>query len=131
LRQLGVAEHAAREFATLSGGEQRRAAAAATLAQAAPVVLLDEPTNHLDPHHQLAVLDRFAAHARAGGAVIASLHDPTLAARHADRVLLLHGDGRWQEGPVARLLNAAALSQLYLTAMIELERDGRRIFAAA
>ena len=131
LRRLGVAEHAAREFATLSGGEQRRAAAAATLAQAAPVVLLDEPTNHLDPHHQLAVLDTFAAHARAGGAVIASLHDPTLAARHADRVLLLHGDGRWQEGPVARLLNAAALSQLYLTDMIELERDGRRIFAAA
>jgi len=131
LGRLGIAAHAAREFATLSGGEQRRAAAAAVLAQGAPVVLLDEPTNHLDPHHQLALLEVFAAHARDGGAVIASLHDPTLAARYASRVLLLHGDGRWQCGEAARLLDAATLSALYLTPIVELRQDGRRIFAAA
>ncbi len=131
LGQLGIAALAERELATLSGGEQRRAGAAATLAQQAPVVLLDEPTNHLDPHHQLAVLDVFAAHAAAGGAVIASLHDPTLAARYADRVLLLHGDGRWQCGPAAQLLNAADLSALYLTEIVELQGGARRVFSAA
>ncbi|MCU0760449.1 MAG: ABC transporter ATP-binding protein [Steroidobacteraceae bacterium] len=130
LRRLGIEGLAARELTSLSGGEQRRAAAAATLAQQAPVVLLDEPTNHLDPHHQLALLEVFAAHARDGGAVLASLHDPTLAARYADRVLLLHGDGRWECGRAAQLLNAATLSALYLTDIVEVERDGRRIFAA-
>jgi iron complex transport system ATP-binding protein len=131
LQRLGVVAHAGRELATLSGGEQRRVGAAATLAQQAPVVLLDEPTNHLDPHHQLAVLDVFAAHARDGGAVIASLHDPTLAARYADRVLLLHGDGRWQCGPAAQLLNPADLSALYLTGIVELQCGARRVFTSA
>jgi iron complex transport system ATP-binding protein len=73
----------------------------------------------------------FAGHARDGGAVVASLHDPTLAARHADRVLLLHGDGRWQCGPAAELLNAANLSALYLTEIVELGGGGRRVFAVA
>ena len=113
LQRLDIGTHAQREFASLSGGEQRRAAAAATLAQGAQLVLLDEPTNHLDPHHQLALLEVFAAHARDGGAVLASLHDATLAARFADRVLLLHGDGRWQCGATDQLLNAATLSALY------------------
>ena len=62
--------------------------------------LLDEPTNHLDPHHQMAVLGLFRALASAGSTVITTLHDPTLAARFADRVLLLFGDGRWTLGPV-------------------------------
>jgi iron complex transport system ATP-binding protein len=131
LDRLGVADLAPRELATLSGGEQRRVGAAAALAQQAPLVLLDEPTNHLDPHHQLAVLEVFAAHARGGGAVVASLHDPTLAARYADRVLLLQGDGRWDCGPAAQQLNAAALSALYLTEMVELAGGPRRVFAAA
>jgi iron complex transport system ATP-binding protein len=131
LERLGIGALAGRELATLSGGEQRRVGAAATLAQAAPLVLLDEPTNHLDPHHQLAVLEVFAAQARGGGAVVASLHDPTLAARYADRVLLLHGDGRCDCGPAAQALNAAALSALYLTEIVELTGGARRVFAAA
>jgi iron complex transport system ATP-binding protein len=59
LERFGVARHAERPLAGLSGGEQRRAAMAALLAQAPRVYLLDEPTNHLDPHHQLEVLQIF------------------------------------------------------------------------
>lgn len=131
LARVDLAGMESRDLDSLSGGERRRVAIAALLAQDPRIAILDEPTNHLDPQHQLAVLEVFAAQARDGGAVIASLHDPTLAARHADRVLLLHGDGRWQAGPATRLLEAATLSELYLTRMIEVERDGRRIFAAA
>jgi iron complex transport system ATP-binding protein len=122
---------ATRRTDTLSGGEQRRVAVAALLAQQPGIFLLDEPTNHLDPHHQLVVLGLFRELARAGRTVITTLHDPTLAARFADRVLLLFGDGRWAAGPVASTLTAAALSELYLAPIIELGQDGRRVFVSA
>ena len=78
---------------TLSGGEQRRAAIARLLVQAPSIYLLDEPTNHLDPAQQLGILERLRALARAGASVIASLHDPNLALRFADRIWLLSGTG--------------------------------------
>jgi iron complex transport system ATP-binding protein len=128
---MGVAHCADRFIMTLSGGEQRRVAMAALLAQQPRVFLLDEPTNHLDPHHQVDVLNVFRARCAAGAAVIATLHDPTLAERFADRVLLMYGDGRWRLGAAAQVLNAADLSELYLTPMVELGTPGRRAFIPA
>jgi iron complex transport system ATP-binding protein len=128
LGAVDLAEFAARRTDTLSGGEQRRVAIASLLAQEPGLFLLDEPTNHLDPHHQLAVLELFRELARAGRTVIATLHDPTLAARFADRALLLHGDGRWNAGPVREAITQSSLSELYLTPMLEIERTGRRVF---
>ena len=128
LAAVDMGGFAARRTDTLSGGEQRRVAVAALLAQQPGIFLLDEPTNHLDPHHQLVVLGLFRELAHAGRTVITTLHDPTLAARFADRVLLLHGDGRWTLGAVDEALTAATLSELYLAPMMELDRDGRRVF---
>jgi iron complex transport system ATP-binding protein len=131
LAAVGLGEFAERRTDTLSGGEQRRVAVAALLAQRPGIFLLDEPTNHLDPHHQIGVLGLFRELARTGSTVITTLHDPTLAARFADRVLLLFGDGRWSAGPVRETLTAEGLSALYDSPMIELEKDGRRVFVSA
>jgi iron complex transport system ATP-binding protein len=131
LRAVDMEEFALRRTDTLSGGEQRRVAVAALLAQQPAIYLLDEPTNHLDPHHQLAVLGLFRGLADAGRTVITTLHDPTLAARFADRVLLLFGDGRWLLGPVGTTLTATTLSELYFAPMIELAQEGRRVFVSA
>ena len=131
LRAVDLDDFASRRTDTLSGGEQRRVAVAALLAQQPGIFLLDEPTNHLDPHHQLVVLGLFRELAHSGRTVITTLHDPTLAARFADRVLLLHGDGRWTLGPVSEALTAATLSELYLAPMMELKQDGRRVFISA
>lgn len=131
LAAVDMGDFAGRRTDTLSGGEQRRVAVAALLAQQPGIFLLDEPTNHLDPHHQLVVLGLFRDLARSGRTVITTLHDPTLAARFADRVLLLHGDGRWTLGAVSEALTAAALSELYLAPMMQLEQDGRRVFVSA
>lgn len=98
---------------SLSGGERRRLAIATLLVQDPDVWLLDEPMNHLDPLHQFAVLEKLHALAREGRAVMASLHDPALAARHFGSVLLLYGDGRWELGSAPELLNPANLSALY------------------
>lgn len=131
LTAVDMSDFAARRTDTLSGGELRRVALAALLAQQPGIYLLDEPTNHLDPHHQIGVLGLFRELARKGSTVITTLHDPTLAARFADRVLLLFGDGRWTIGPVREALTATTLSALYNSPMIEIEKEGRRVFVSA
>jgi iron complex transport system ATP-binding protein len=131
LTAVGLADFATRRIDTLSGGEQRRVAIAALLSQEPDIFLVDEPTNHLDPHHQLIVLNLLRELTRAGHTVIATLHDPTLAAQFADRALLLFGDGRWTAGPVRDALGEAPLSELYLTPILEVRKGERRIFVTA
>jgi iron complex transport system ATP-binding protein len=108
LGDVGLESFAQRELATLSGGEQRRAAIARLLVQGPSIYLLDEPTNHLDPAQQLGILERLRRLTRGGAAVIASLHDPNLALRYADRACLLTGTGR------AELIDCAALAPAHL-----------------
>jgi iron complex transport system ATP-binding protein len=112
LHDTGLDSFGARELATLSGGEQRRAAIARLLVQAPSVYLMDEPTNHLDPAQQVGILERLHQLTRADCAVIASLHDPNLALRFADRLWLLSGSGKVTT--VARAdLEAQHLAELY------------------
>jgi len=130
LAAVGIAGLGTRDVLTLSGGERRRLALATLLAQDAAICLLDEPTNHLDPQHRGEILALFRARAAAGGTVVATLHDPTMAARYADEVLLLYGDGRWRAGPSATTLTAANLSELYDLPIEELAWRGRRVFVS-
>ncbi|GAB3466359.1 ABC transporter ATP-binding protein [Actinophytocola sediminis] len=92
LHRLDLGELAGRALHTLSGGERQRAVLARVLAQQAGVLLLDEPTTGLDIGHAQALLelvDRLRA--EDGATVVSTLHDLTLSAQYADRVLLLHG----------------------------------------
>ena len=108
LADVGLDSFAERELGTLSGGEQRRAAIARLLVQAPSIYLLDEPTNHLDPAQQIGILDHLRRLTRDGAAVIASLHEPNLALRYADRACLLAGNG------VSELVDCDALGTSHL-----------------
>jgi iron complex transport system ATP-binding protein len=130
LGEVGLAALGARALATLSGGEQRRAAIARLLVQAPAIYLLDEPTNHLDPAQQIGILDHARRLARGGAAVLASLHDPNLALRFADRAWLLPGTG-----PV-EIVECAALAPEHLARLYGLEYGqghigGQRFMAPA
>jgi iron complex transport system ATP-binding protein len=92
--------------------------------------LLDEPTNHLDPQHQLDVLRIFKKKARGGAAIVASLHDVNLAARFADKCLLLYGDGRWVLGDTGTVLTTERLTELYATTMESVSWRDTNLFVA-
>ena len=85
----GTKDFANRIVTTLSGGERARVALARVLATEAKLLLADEPTMSLDPRHQFVVMDVLRHAALRGGAVLAVIHDLALAARYADRVLIL------------------------------------------
>jgi iron complex transport system ATP-binding protein len=98
----------------LSGGERRRVVLAQALAQGAPVLVLDEPTTHLDVRHVLdllgivrglAVLERTA--------VLAILHDLSLAASTCDRLVVLHRGEVVSEGVPEAVVTPSLLREVY------------------
>lgn len=130
LAQVGMEELSGRDVLSLSGGERRRLAIAQILTQLPEIYLLDEPTNHLDPQHQVDTLHIFRQAADNGAGVIASLHDVNLAARVADRCLLLFGDGRWEFGTTDEVLDEERLGALFQTPMEAVSWRDRRLFVA-
>lgn len=77
---------------TLSGGEYQRVRLARALAQEPRLLVLDEPTISLDVRHEMNLFE--LAHELAAGhglAVLLITHHVNLAARFADRLLLLAG----------------------------------------
>jgi iron complex transport system ATP-binding protein len=107
-----VVDLADRDITTLSGGERARALIARALAGEPEWLLADEPYAGLDPRHALEAGDLFRRLAAEGAGVVLTLHDLTLAARLADRVLVLgHGcvlaDGSPSEAMSPEILAAA------------------------
>ena len=104
LDEVEAGHLADRGVAEMSGGERARVLLARALATGATAVLADEPVAGLDPDARLLVLERLQARARAGQAVLVSLHDLTLAARFADRVVVLNqGQVVADDAPLAAL----------------------------
>lgn len=110
----GVSDLAERDVSTLSGGERARVLIARALAGEPDWLLADEPLTGLDPGHQIdaAALFRDLAH-RSGRGVVLTLHDLSLAARMADRVLVMAGGRVLAGGAPAEVLTAQVLAQAY------------------
>jgi iron complex transport system ATP-binding protein len=103
-----------RRLESLSGGEVQRAILARALAQEAPVMLLDEPTSALDVGHQQRVLELVdELREERGLTVLSAMHDLTLAAQFAERLVLLAGGRAVAAGPARSVLTEGAIREHY------------------
>ncbi|MES2833754.1 MAG: ABC transporter ATP-binding protein [Pseudomonadota bacterium] len=113
LAEVDAAHLADRGVAEMSGGERARVLLARAFVSQAPALLADEPAACLDPDAQLMVMERLRDRARAGQGVLVSLHDLTLAARYADRVVVLNEGKLVADGPPLQALSPAVLKRVF------------------
>jgi iron complex transport system ATP-binding protein len=112
----------------LSGGELQRVVLARALAQEAPILLLDEPTTGLDLGHEQQALELVDRLRRAEGlTVVSAVHDLTIAAQYADRLLLLDRGRVAAAGEAAEVLTEATISR-YFAAHVRVMRDNGSVF---
>ena len=113
LDEVGAGHLADRGVAEMSGGERARVLLARALVVDAPLLLADEPIAGLDPDAQRLVLERLRARADGGAGVLVSLHDLTLAATTADRVVVLDQGRVVADDAPIQALSAAVVREVF------------------
>lgn len=104
---------AARTVQTLSGGEKARIAFARVMAQETRIIMLDEPTAPMDIRYQEQLMTMVRHRTRAGATAIVVLHDLSLAAAYADRIVLLNDGFIAAVGEPEAVLTAENLQRVY------------------
>jgi len=102
-------------------------ALARVFAVEAPVILADEPTSSLDPRHQLDVMRTLRAAANNGTLVIVVTHDLGLAARFADRVLVLSEGCLVSLGTAAEALSDRVMAEVFRVSAFRAEHRSESV----
>ncbi len=114
LEITGMASLRKKSILNLSGGEVQRTFLAQVFAQNPALLVLDEPANHLDlPYQQqiFSLIDEWRK--QPGRAVIAVVHDLSLARRYGTRALLLHQGKMQAFGTPEAVMSPEMLQQVY------------------
>jgi putative ABC transport system ATP-binding protein len=91
LDRVGLADHAHKLPAQVSGGQQQRAAIARALANDPAVIVGDEPTGNLDSASAASMMALFEALVAGGRTVVLVTHDQELADRAGRRIVVRDG----------------------------------------
>lgn len=113
MQNLHIAPLAQRSFPTLSGGEQQLVLIARALVQQPRLLVMDEPAASLDFAHQIRLLETLRQLKQQGVTLVMSTHHPLHADALADRVVLIHQDGRLTSGDTTQQLSLTSLAALY------------------
>jgi iron complex transport system ATP-binding protein len=99
LETTRLAGRAMQEFASLSGGEQRRALLARALLQDAEWTLLDEPTSFLDYAHMEVLYILLQKLKKENRNLVLVTHDADFAAQVSDHIVFLREGRVYASGP--------------------------------
>lgn len=121
LDQVGLRQHARRQFSELSGGQRQRVLVARALAQEGEVLLLDEPFIGVDAVSHDTLLTVLRAQAASGSTILMTTHDVGEAGRVCDRLLILNRE-LVAEGPTASVFTPNTLRRAYGGQVLELSK---------
>ncbi|HEX9946275.1 MAG TPA: ABC transporter ATP-binding protein [Allosphingosinicella sp.] len=113
LAALDLGALAGRRIDRLSTGERSRVLIARALAPRPRLLLLDEPVANLDPLWQLKLMERLRQGVGDGQGAIVAMHDLDLAARFADRLVLMDAGAIVAGGEPRTMLGSARLEAVF------------------
>jgi len=113
LERIGIADLGLRYLDHLSGGQRQLASLAQVAVRQPAVLLLDEPTSSLDLKYQVVVMQLVRELAAEGRIVVVVLHDLSLAARWADRVVVLERGAVRAAGEPGMAITRDVLASVY------------------
>jgi len=129
LKRCDVDHMSNRWVGTLSGGEWQRVRIARALAQEPKVLALDEATANLDVRHEMEVFELVAALVRENRiAGVLVTHHVNLAARFADRLVVMHQGAARAVGAPNDVLTREVLEEVFQWPVAMTAWDGKAQF---
>ena len=126
LRMLGISHLAMRQFNELSAGQHQKVMLARGLVQEPEILLLDEPTSNLDVRHQLDVTKMLKRLSGERGILIVMIsHDINIAAKFADKVILMFQGRIFDVGTPKEVITEDNLRTVYGVTSEIVDDDGR------
>lgn len=110
---------------TLSGGELSRMHCARIFAAQTTYILADEPVTALDPKHQHQVLRLLKERTKQGIGAMVVLHDFSLAAQYADRLIWMKEGQLVAQGSIADTMTSAQIQSVFDVKTQVSETDNR------
>jgi iron complex transport system ATP-binding protein len=115
----------------LSGGEMQRVLIARALVQEPELMILDEPTSALDLHHQISTLDHREGMQKSGVTIVSTMHDITLGAMYAERIVIMQHGKVLLDGPANQVIHSTHLKLAFDDAItIHTLDNGRPVIVA-
>ncbi len=110
---MKISDLSEESYEELSDGQKQRALIARAICQEPEYMIMDEPTSYLDIRHKLELMEVLRKLSSDGMTVIASLHEPQLALRISNRLLLVHDNGNIRISTPDEVLRTGAIKDLY------------------
>lgn len=126
LERLNIQHLAMRDFNELFAGQHQKVMLARGLVRSPPIVLLDEPTSNLDIRHQIEVTKILSQLPKEKNSIVLMIsHDINIAAKFADKIMMISDGGIYSYGTPSEVLTKESLRDVYGVDADIIEVNGR------